>query len=119
MDVIFLFSLPLWNMNKKGWGVKRLSIKSILATHNGRIYIYLATEKIGKQFLQDAENEGFTFGDGVKPTQRKADCIFAINDDMTINYVGFIGHIAYQSATKIGNKPLIKIDYRDIINKAE
>lgn len=94
-------------------------IKSLLADYNGKIYVYLATEEIGRQFLQDAENEGFTFCDGVKPTERKADCIFAVNDDMTINYVGFVGHIAYQSANKIGNKPLIKIDYRDILNISE
>ena len=86
---------------------------------NSRIYIYLATTDIGKRFLQDAENEGFMFRDGVKPTQREADSIFAINDDMTINYVGFVGHVAYQAADKIGNKPLIKIDYRDILNRAE
>lgn len=96
-----------------------MRIKSLLAAHSGRIYIYLATEKISKRFLQDAENEGFLFRDGVKPTQRETDCIFAINDDMTINYVGFAGHMAYQIATKIGNKPLIRIDYRDVIKRAE
>lgn len=96
-----------------------MSIKSLLSTHTGRIYIYLATADIGKRFLQDAENEGFSFRDGVKPTQREADSIFAINDDMTINYVGFVGHAAYQAANKIGNQPLIKIDYRDIIKRAE
>ncbi len=96
-----------------------VSIKSLLSAYTGRIYIYLATADIGKRFLQDAENEGFMFRDGVKPTQREADSIFAINDDMTINYVGFVGHVAYQAADKIGNKPLIKIDYRDILNRAE
>lgn len=96
-----------------------MSIKSLLSAHTGRIYIYLANADIGRHFLQDAENEGFTFRDGVKPTQREADSIFAINDDMTINYVGFVGHIAYQAADKIGNKPLIKIDYRDIMRRAE
>ncbi len=95
------------------------SIKSLLSTYTGRIYVYLATEDISKQFLQDAENEGFTFCDGVKPTERQADCIFAINDDMTINYVGFIGHMAYQVADRIGNQPLIKIDYRDILKQTE
>ncbi len=95
------------------------SIKSLLSTYTGRIYVYLATEDISKQFLQDAENEGFTFCDGVKPTKRQADCIFAINDDMTINYVGFIGHMAYQVADRIGNQPLIKIDYRGILKQTE
>ncbi len=92
-----------------------MSIKSLLSAHTGRIYIYLATAEIGKRFLQDAENEGFTFCDGTKPTQKEADTILAINNDMTINYVGFIGRIAFQAATKIGNDPLIKIDYRDVL----
>ena len=91
-----------------------MSIKALLSAHSGRIYIYLATKEISKRFLKDAEEEGFTFKDGVKPTQREADCVFAINDDMTINYVGFIGHAAYQAAEKIGNVPLIKIDYREV-----
>lgn len=94
-------------------------IKSLLSTHSGRIYVYLANEETGKRFLQDAENEGFTFADGAKPTARKPDRIFVVNDDMTINYVGFVGHMAYQAADKIGNQPLIKIDYRDIIRQAE
>ena len=95
------------------------SIKSLLSDYKGRIYVYLATEGISKRFLQDAENEGFTFGDGVKPTERDISDIFAINDDLTISYVGFIGHIAYQSADKIGDQPLIRINYRDIINETE
>ncbi len=96
-----------------------LSIRSLLSAYNGRIYIYLATDEIGKRFLQDAENEGFTFRDGVKPTQREADSVFAINDDMTISYIGFVGHVAYKAADRIGNKPLIKIDYRDILSSAD
>ena len=95
------------------------NIKSLLSAHTGRIYIYLATTDIGKRFLQEVENEGFMFRDGVKPTQREADSILAINNDLTINYVGFVGHVAYQAADRIGNKPLIKIDYRDTLNQAE
>ena len=96
-----------------------MKIKPLLSAHTGRIYVYLATPEIGKQFLRDAENEGFMFCDGVKPTQREADSIFALNEDMTINYVGLIGHIAYQAADRVGGKPLKKIDYRDILNQAE
>lgn len=33
-----------------------VSIKSLLSSHVGRIYIYLADEDIGRRFLQDAEN---------------------------------------------------------------
>lgn len=91
-------------------------LRDLLSSYGGRIYVYLATEDVGKQFLQDAENEGFTFCDGINPTARTPANIMTINRDMTINYVGFVGRIAYQAARNIGNKPLVKIDYRDIIS---
>ena len=84
-------------------------IKSLLSTYSGRIYVYLADGETGKRFLRDAEDEGFTFADGIKPTEREPDGIFAVNDDMTINYVGFIVHMAYRVADRIGNQPLIKL----------
>lgn len=95
------------------------TIKSLLSTYKGRIYVYLDSAEMGNRFLQDAENEGFTFGDGVKPTDREPSDIFALNEDMTINYVGFVGHMAYRVADKIGNQPLVKIDYRDILNQID
>jgi hypothetical protein len=91
-------------------------IQDLLTTNKGRIYIYLATVDIGKRFLLDVENDGFTFCDGVKPTYREPENIMAVNKDMTINYVGFVGRIAYQAINKIGDEPLIKIDYRDIFS---
>ena len=77
----------------------------------GRVYVYLANKVIGQRFLQNAEQEGFTFCGGAKPTEREYDDIFAINKDMTINYVGFIGHIASRSAKRIGGERLFKVDY--------
>lgn len=94
-------------------------IKQLLSNANGRLYIYLADEITGKQFLKEAENEGFTFCDGVKPTYREPENIMAVNKDMTINYVGFVGRIAYQATNKIGNESLIKIDYRDVVKCSE
>lgn len=94
-------------------------LKSILSTHTGRIYVYLATEDICRRFLRDAESEGFVFTDGMKPTQKHTSDVIAINPDLTINYVGFVGHLAIQAANRIGNQPLIRIDYQDVINRAE
>ncbi len=90
-------------------------IKTLLSANTGKIYVYLAAEDICKHFFEEAEKEGFTFGDGVRPTQKHTSDIIAVNDDMTINYVGFIGHIAFQAANKIDSQPLIKIDYRKIL----
>lgn len=95
------------------------SIRNLLNANDGTIYIYLHDDKTATRFMNDAENEGFTFSDGVKPTQRTSANIMAVNRDCTINYVGTNGCIAYQAANKIGNEPLIKIDYRDIIKCSE
>ena len=112
---VFLFMPSLYGSNQKG-GFLMSKIRDLLSTNKVRIYVYLATTSIGKQFLQDVENEGFTFCDGEKPTARTPANIMALNRDMTINYVGFVGRIAYQAASNIGNEPLTKIDYREIIS---
>lgn len=94
-------------------------IKNLLAENEGRIYVYLKDKEVANQFMIDAENEGFTFSDGKKPTERKPSDIMAVNRDSTINYVGTVGHIAYQSADKIGEEPLIKIDYSEVLQQSK
>ena len=93
-----------------------MRIVSELLNQNGRVYVYLSSEEICNRFLRDAEKEGFIFCDGVKPTERESTDIYALNQNRTINYVGFIGHIAFQSAKKIGNQKLVKIDYEKYIS---
>lgn len=93
-----------------------MRIVSELLNQNGRVYVYLSSEEICNRFLHDAEKEGFIFCDGVKPIERESTDIYALNQNRTINYVGFIGHIAFQSAKKIGNQKLVKIDYEKYIS---
>ena len=84
-----------------------------LINPNGRVYVYLDDAEIADLFFTQAEAEGFTFSDGGHPTARHRDCIMAVNKDCTINYVGFIGHMAFGSgAESIGDEPLIRVDYR-------
>lgn len=113
VGVILFFTLFMVANLKGGFFVSK--IRDLLSTNKGRIYVYLATATLGNQFLQDAENEGFIFCDGRKPTDRPPANIMAINRDSTINYVGTVGRIAFQAANKIGNEPLIQIDYRDVV----
>ena len=78
---------------------------------NGRVYIYLANAEIGNRFLQQAEAEGFTYHDGVKPTERGCSTIMAVNRDKTINFVGTNGRITFGSGTlSIGSEQLIRVD---------
>lgn len=85
-----------------------------LSQMNGRVYVYFKTESLCRQFLIQAEQEGFTFQDGVKPTERHISNVIAVNKDYTINYVGTIGHIAFGSNIKrIEDESLIRIDYAE------
>lgn len=87
-----------------------------LAEKNGRVYVYLANDEIGNKFLQEAEKEGFTFCDGVKPTERCYAEIMAVNHNITINFVGANGRIAFGAgAEKIGNENLIRVDFEKYI----
>lgn len=79
---------------------------------DGRVYVHLATQELALQFLRQAEEEGFTFCDGAKPTSREATEVMAVNPDWTINYVGFAGHVAYHSGAKtVGQKLLIRVEF--------
>lgn len=82
-----------------------------LSKLKGKVYVYLRNEIIAEKFLKDAEAEGFTFGDGAKPTERPGNNLYVINRDWTISHVGWAGHMAFQGAKTIGGQELIRIDY--------
>ena len=46
------------------------TIKDLVNKNNGKVYVYLANDEIGNKFMQQAEEEGFTFNDGANPTSR-------------------------------------------------
>ena len=99
--------------------MKKRSIEALMNL-NGRVYVYLDNEEAAEQFFTQAEAEGFTFGDGERPTARHRDCIMAVNKDHTISYVGFVGHMAFGSGTEsVGNEPLIRVDYRRYLTGEE
>ena len=81
-----------------------------LASMGERVYVYLKDEETVQRFLHDAETEGFTFGDGVKPTDRHWSDLYAIHPDGTLNYVGAIGRIEYG----LGADSVVRIDYSQL-----
>lgn len=91
-----------------------------LTNLNGRVYVYLDSAQIAEQFFTQAEAEGFTFGDGERPTVRHRDCVMAVNKNRTIGYVGFVGHMAFGSGTEsVANESLIRVDYRRYLTGEE
>ena len=84
-----------------------------LSDLSGRVYVYLEDVETAEKFFARAEDEGFVFGDGEKPSKKQRDCIIAVNKNRTLNYVGFAGHAAFGSGVKmLGDEPLIRVDYR-------
>ena len=80
------------------------------ASMGERVYVHLKDEETAMRFLQQAEAEGFTFGDGVIPTYKHWSDLYAIHPDGTLNYVGTIGRIEYCSDAD----SVVRIDYETI-----
>ena len=78
------------------------------------LYIYCRGKNIAKSFLANAESEGFTFGDGQPPTSKETTDIYALKDDFTISYTGWIVHAMFKNAG--GN--VVRIDYGKYISGA-
>lgn len=74
---------------------------------DGKVYVYLSSDNVARIFLQNAEAEGFRFGDGKKPTKRRKGDIYALNRDFTIDFVGYVGHMAFHYP----NSNIIRVDY--------
>lgn len=86
------------------------TISSLLSLE-GRVYVYLKNTDTSSLFLKNAEKEGITFCDGALPTERHDSDIFALNRDRTINYVGWIGHMAFMYSKHLAGEQLVRVDY--------
>lgn len=86
---------------------------------DGRVYVYLSSKFVAQVFLKNAQAEGFRFRDGKKPTRRKWDDIYALNHNFTLNYVGWIGHIAFYHPEMPSNEKLIRVDYSAYISGSD
>lgn len=91
-----------------------------LCKKGAKIYVYLANGEIGNKFMQQAEDEGFTFNDGAKPTSRCYAEIMAVNDNYTINFVGSVGRMAFGSgAETVNGQKLLRVDFAKYSNQNE
>ena len=79
----------------------------------GRVYLYLPDSAVRDQFEIDAMEEGVTYKDGVPLPERSLDSIMALNDDMTVNFVGMFGRMHFHRPEEPETRPvpLIRVDY--------
>lgn len=78
---------------------------------DGRVFVYLGSDEAKYRFLADAESEGFTFRNGVKPADGPCSNLYVLNDDRTLNYPGCIGHMAFHNPKSYVSSKMIRIDY--------
>ena len=90
-----------------------------LLRKDSKVYIYCKSENICRRFFMDAEAEGFTFGDGIKPTEKETSDIFALCDDWTISYTGFAAHMMFRSQDSLAKKSPARIDYGKYLSGAK
>lgn len=82
-----------------------------LASTGERVYVHLKDEETAMSFLRQAESEGFSFGDGVSPTNRHCSDLYAIHSDGTLNYVGSVGRIEFAS----GADSCVRVEYQELL----
>ena len=90
-----------------------------LLSLDGQIFVLLRGKNICNLFLTQAEQEGFTFQDGTKPTASRPADIIVLHSDWTLNNVGWAGHMAFRNpAAKLG-EPIIRVDFGKYISGRE
>ena len=90
------------------------TIKKLINTEK-KVYILLKNKAIQYRFMSDAEREGITYGDNVKPTERKVGGIMALQPNGTICFLGWAGRMCYH----YNKENVLRIDYERYIDGAE
>lgn len=82
---------------------------------NGAVYIYVPNKDIEKKFLLDAEAEGFTFGNGKKPTTSPGNDLYRLEDGWKLCHVGYVGHLAYKATGQMAGEERHYINYEKYV----
>lgn len=99
--------------NKNQSTQKQRKIEDLVKVHSPkRVYVYLKDKETMQKFVADAAAEGYKFGDGVKISSRKPDMFYALNRNKTVNFINFIGRIAFQCNAE----DIARIDYKKYID---
>lgn len=88
------------------------TIKELISNEK-KVYILLKSKAIQYRFMSDAECEGITYGDNVKPTERPVDDIMALQSNGTICFLGWAGRVCYHYAIQ---NNIIRVDYEKYIS---
>lgn len=90
------------------------TIKELISNEK-KVYILLNSKAIQFRFMSDAEREGITYGDGIKPTERTVDDIMSLRSDATICFLGWAGRMYYHH----NKNNVLRIDYEKYIDGSD
>ncbi len=80
-----------------------------LVGKEGRVWVYLDNENVGKAFLRQAQEEGFRCGNGSSPRRMSWFYVMALHSDMTVCYVSLFNW-TLSFAGDVKGTP-VRIDY--------
>ena len=86
------------------------SIKELVMKETRPVYIHTPSKALAKDFLKQAEKEGFLFSDGKRPTKKPLDDYYALHQDLTMNFIGFAGRLKWKS----GQEDILRVEYRGL-----
>ena len=89
------------------------SIKGLVMKETRPVYVHTPSKALAKDFLKQAEQEGFLFSDGKRPTKKPLDDYYALHQDLTMNYIGFIGRLRYNS----NDNGIRRVEYQDLFKE--
>ena len=78
-----------------------------------KVYFFFKNTDICKQFYQQAQAEGITFG-GMNPTEKAPTDLIALLPSGELCYVGWAGRICYHNC----GADVIRIDYERYVGNA-
>ena len=83
-----------------------------LITPGTYVYVHFKDKDLCRQFLQQAEWEGFTIGEGGKPTDIELTEVLAILPEKKLCHLGWASHMAYHA----NPKNMTRVEYEKYIN---
>lgn len=86
------------------------TLKKIAKNHE-KVYLLLNSKPIQYRFMSDAEYEGITYADGIKPTERVVEDIMVLYKNGTIGFLGWAGRVLYHNI----KANVITIDYEKYV----
>ena len=89
------------------------SIKELVMKETRPVYVHTSSIALAKDFLKQAEKEGFLFSDGKRPTEKSLDDYYALHQDLTMNYIGYIGRLRYDS----NDNGILRVEYQDLFKE--